>query len=119
MHLIVFVLDCVEQCTDLLDAWDRAGAGGITILESSGLGRMRGLMRDDLPLMPSLRDILAGEETHHRTLLTVVPDESTVDRVVAATESVVGDLSRPQTGFLFVVPVSRALGLEKEYHARP
>lgn len=116
MHLVVFVLDCMEQCHDLLGAWEEAGAGGITILESTGLARMRSQMRDDLPLIPSLRDMLEGQEAYHRTLMTVVPDEETVDRVIAATESVVGDLSRPNTGFLFVVPVSRAVGLKKEYH---
>ena len=115
MHLIVFVLDCVEQCHDLLDAWEEAGASGITILESTGMARMRAQMRDDLPLIPSLRDMLEGQEAYHRTLMTVVPDDATVDRVIAATESVVGDLSGPSSGFLFVVPVSRAVGLKKEY----
>jgi hypothetical protein len=60
MNLIVFVLDCVEQCPDLLNAWEEAGAAGITIVESTGLRRMQAAMKDDLPLMPSLRDLLAG-----------------------------------------------------------
>jgi hypothetical protein len=118
MQVVVFVLDCLEQCPDLLSAWKEAGAEGITILESTGLRRVQAAMRDDLPLMPSLRDLLAGQETHHRTLFTVVPDDTTVDRIVAATEGVVGDLSRPNTGFLFVVPVSRALGLQKSQPAK-
>lgn len=118
MNLVVFVLDCSEQCPDLLTAWEEAGAVGITILESTGLRRVQAAMRDDLPLMPSLRDLLAGQEAHHRTLFTVVPDDAAADRIAAATESVVGDLSRPNTGFLFVVPVSRALGLQKEPPAR-
>ncbi len=114
MNLVVFVLDCTEQCPDLLHAWEEAGAVGITILESTGLRRMQAALRDDLPLMPSLRDLLAGQEMHHRTLFTVVPDEATVEAIIAATERVVGDLSRPNTGVLFVVPVSRALGLQKK-----
>jgi len=118
MHLVVFVIDCVERCSDLLNAWEQAGAVGITIVESTGLRRFQAAMRDDLPLMPSMRDLLAGQETHHRTLFTVVPDEATVDRITAATEQVVGDLSRPNSGFLFVVPVSRALGLQKQAQAR-
>jgi nitrogen regulatory protein PII len=119
MNLVVFVLDCSEQCPDLLSAWEEAGAVGITILESTGLGLVQAAMRDDLPLMPSLRDILAGQETHHRTLFTVVPDDATVDRIVTATQRVVGDLSWPNTGFLFVVPVSRAVGLQKQDRDRP
>ena len=36
-----------------------------------------------------------------------------VERVVAATEEVVGDLTQPNTGVLFAVPVAAAWGLPK------
>ncbi len=112
-HLVVFVLDNLDQCPDVLEAWEAAGASGITILESTGLRRLRGILRDDLPLMPSLRDLLVSQELHHRTLFTVVEDEATVERVIAATKQVIGDFTRHHTGLLFVVPVSRVLGLDK------
>lgn len=112
-YLVVLVLDNLEQCPAVLDAWEQAGVGGITILESSGLGRMRGILSDDLPLIPSLRDLLATREFQHRTLFTVVEDEATVERVIATTERVVGDLNEPHTGLLFALPVSRVLGLHK------
>lgn len=112
-HLVVFVLSNLEQCPAVLDAWEQAGVPGVTILESTGLGRLRGVMRDDLPLLPSLADLLARQELRHRTLFAVVPDEAAVEQVIAATEQIVGDLSRHHAGFFFVVPVSRVLGLEK------
>jgi len=112
-HLVVFVLDNLDQCPDVLEAWEAAGAPGITILESTGLRRLRGILRDDLPLMPSLRDLLVSQELHHRTLFTVVEDEATVERVIAATKQVIGDFTRHHTGLLFVVPVSQVLGLDK------
>lgn len=112
-YLVVLVLDCVELCPDLIRAWEEAGVSGITILESTGMGRLRAAFQDDLPLMPSLRDVLTAGELHHRTLFTVVRDEETVERAIAATQRVVGDLSQPNTGFLFVVPVARVLGLER------
>jgi nitrogen regulatory protein PII len=112
-HLLVFVLDNLEQCPAILDAWEEAGTPGVTILESTGLGRLRGAMRDDLPLLPSLRDLLARQELHNRTLFTVIEDEATLERVITATEQIIGDFTRPHTGLLFVVPVSRVLGLKK------
>jgi hypothetical protein len=39
--MILLVLDNREQCPSVLDAWEAAGASGITILESTGLGRVR------------------------------------------------------------------------------
>ena len=119
VHLLVCVLDNLEQCPDILDAWEAAGAPGVTILESTGLGRVRRAVRDDLPLLPSLRDFFARRELNHRTLFTVIEDEATLERVIAATERVIGDFTRQRTGLLFVVPVSRALGLEKRDPREP
>jgi len=111
---IVFVLDNPDQCREILDAWENAGTRGVTILESSGLGRIRRAgIRDDLPLMPSLSDIFTNTETRHRTLFTVVKSQSQIEAIVKATKSVVGDLEKPDTGFLFVVPVSQVYGVSK------
>jgi nitrogen regulatory protein PII len=112
-QLVVFVLDNLEQCSSVLEAWEESGVPGVTILESTGLGRVRGVLWDDMPLLPSLRDLLAGRELHHSTLFAVVEDEATVERVIAATERVIGDFARHHTGLLFVVPVTRVLGLER------
>ena len=54
-HMVILIVDNVEQCFPVLDAWEALEVGGITILESTGLGRVRKSgPRDDLPLMPSL-----------------------------------------------------------------
>ena len=83
--LVVLIVDDVEHCPEILQGWEAAGAPGVTILESTGLGRMRRAgLREDLPLMPSLRDLLEGEEVHHRTLLSVVETQEMVDRLAAS-----------------------------------
>ncbi|MEW5940146.1 MAG: hypothetical protein AB1750_10815 [Chloroflexota bacterium] len=113
-HLLVFVLDNVDQYPAILEAWESAGIPGVTILDSTGLGHLRErLIRDDLPLMPSLGDLLPSQEINHRTLFSVIEDEAVLKRVIAATQNVVGDFTRHHTGLLFVVPVTMAIGLEK------
>ena len=113
MHsLIVLVLDNPELLRDLLQAWQDVGVPGATVLRSTGLRRVQELFgRDDMPLLPSLHE-LAGEkeETAHRTIFAVLDDDSLVDGTIAATERVIGDLSQPHTGILFVMPVSRIVG---------
>ncbi len=112
-HMILLILDELEQCPSVLDAWDAAGAAGITILESTGLARVRkSALRDDLPLMPSIESLLKGREEHHRTLFTVVEDEVQVDRIIEATLAITGNLDEPNSGALFVLPVTRAVGLQ-------
>jgi nitrogen regulatory protein P-II 1 len=103
-QLLVFVLDNLEQCPDVLAAWEEAGVTGVTILESTGMVRVRQALQDDFPLMPSLRDLLVGREAHHRTLFSIVQDDAVLERAIAATHHVIGDLTRP---------VSRVVGLPR------
>ena len=115
-QMVMFILDDIAYCPQVLDAWEAAGATGITILESTGLGRMRKAMglRDDLPLMPTLLSLLKNREEHHRTLITVTDSEALVERLIAATQEVVGQLAAPNQGVIFVLPVLRAIGLTKD-----
>ena len=111
-YLVVLVLDDPDQCNDVLDSWEAAGTSGITILDSTGIGRVRKMgIQDNISLMPSLRELLQSKESQHRTLFSVVKDEAMVDALVAATRETVGNLNLEETGFLFVVPVVRAIGL--------
>jgi len=116
--VIVFVMPSIERCQDVLDAWDRCGVTGVTILESVGLHKIQEMLarRDDVPLFPSLRHLLEGEEYHHRTAFTVVDDDFDLDRLIEATEQAVGgDLDAPNSGLLFIVPVTRAFGLRPHW----
>ena len=113
-HLVVLVLDDPDQCGAVLDAWEAAGAPGVTILDSSGLGRVRrAALRDDLPLMPSLSDLLQREEDRHRTLFSIIQEQSQIEAIVQATQAIIGDLDQENTGLLFVVPISQVYGLPK------
>ncbi len=117
MKMILFVLHDASKVLELLDAWRAAGAGGATILFSTGMGRIHQAvaLRDDLPLMPSLSDFYDRQEELSRTLFTIVKDEATAQRVVEATRRLVGDLNQPDTGLLVVLPVDQAEGLEKRH----
>jgi len=110
--LVVMIVDNPDDTPAILDAWEALGVSGVTILESTGLGRFRQHgMREDMPLMPSLSDFFQQDEIRHRTLLSVVKDQELVDRMINAVKDISGDLDQPNSGFLFVVPVLQAIGL--------
>lgn len=112
--LVVMIVDDPDQCPAIIDAWSELGVSGVTILESTGMGRLRrAALRDDVPLLPRLQDFLSAREIHHRTLFSVVKDEATVDRMVEAAQKFTGDLNTPHTGILFVLPVLKAFGLNR------
>ena len=109
--LIVLVLARPEMLQDVLRAWNNAGAPEVTVLESTGLGRLSALFgRDDLPLFPSPSIFLEHRESVHNTIFSVLDSDALVDTLIAATQSVVGDLTQPGRGILFVVPLMRVVG---------
>lgn len=113
MYLIVLVIDNPYLCGSLLHEWENAGVPGATILESRGLGRALSGIRDDLPLMPTMDDIMKKDEHQHRTVFSVVRDLETIERVKKVTQKITGPFEAENTGFFFVVPVMEALGLRE------
>lgn len=115
MFLILFVLHDPDYLDDVLTAWEDSGVGGITILPSTGLARLRHRpgLREDAPLMPNLDYFKEHAQALNRTLFTIVDSDEMVDRVVAATERVVGNLEHPNTGILSVIPLERVYGLTR------
>ena len=121
-QMVLLVLDDLERSGEVLAAWEDAGVSGVTILESSGLGRMRNIFgRDDLPLIPSISSLLKSREEQHRTFFTLVDSDEMVDKLIEVTQAVAGQLSEANKGILFVLPVTRAIGIsslrfsEQEY----
>src|ERR671925_336547 len=115
MYLVLLVLNNPDRLEELLIAWEENGVQGATVLFSTGLGRIRQLdgWRDDMPLIPSLKDFYEVPENMNRTIFTIVKDEAHVDAVVAATKEIVGELDEKGTGLLLVLPVARAYGANK------
>ncbi len=112
-YMVLFVIDNVDSAPKILETWENAGAAGITILDSTGLGRMKKHfgIRDDLPLMPSMSSLLGTREEKHRTIFTVTDDEAMVDKLIEETQNVAGDLEAANRGVIFVLPVVRAVGI--------
>ncbi len=116
MYMILFVLHDPNRLHDVLTAWNDSGVSGITILPSTGLKRMREStgLREDLPLIPSLEDLINHEEKLNRTLFTIVSNDEMVEKVLHATEDLIGDLDLPNTGILAVIPLARVYGLNRK-----
>ena len=110
METVILILNDVDLLHEVLRAWEDVGVRGVTVLRSTGLGRIGdGLYRDDAPLFPSLRELLEQDEMHHFTLMSVV-DSNLVDAIIVATEQITGALTQPNTGMLFTLPVGRVVG---------
>jgi hypothetical protein len=86
------------------------GVRDATIFDSTGLHRAQN-WRDDVPLFPSVHDLLESTEAHHSTVWSVVSDDVDLDALAQATAKIVGPLDEPHTGILFALPILRSWGL--------
>lgn len=114
-YFVMLVLHDVSRLHEVMLAWEDAGVSGVTVIATSGLGRIRHstALREDLPLIPNLSDLLNGqhEEMFNRTMFSIVESDALVDKLVEATERVLGDLNKPRNGIIAVLPIARVHGL--------
>jgi nitrogen regulatory protein PII len=116
MLMALLVLNDPDKLRDVLEAWEAIGVSGITILHSTGPGKLRQdpSLWEDIPLLPSIEDFYEREELFSRTLISVVPSEEIVEKLASTTRRLIGDFNKPDTGIFVVLPVMKVYGLEKE-----
>lgn len=114
-YLILHVLHDQSKLETMLDAWKNAGVKGVTVLQSIGMRKLQeeASLLEDMPLIPTINSLFESGETLNRTLFTVVEGEELVDKVIAETQSITGDLNNHGTGILIVLPIVKALGLHR------
>ena len=111
MKLLVFVLNNEEYLEEVLEAYVEAGVTGSTILDSEGMGRF---LTYEIPLFADFKEFMKGNKPYNKTILTVVRDETIIDKVKILVDGIVGGLENPGTGIMFSLPVDWASGLMPE-----
>jgi nitrogen regulatory protein PII len=112
MQAIFLVIKQTELVDDIMNALANAGIRGGTAIDSEGMASSLSRMSTNMQMVQLLRGILSGEDdSHHsKTIFIIVKDEQ-VDDVKKAITSVTGDLSKPNAGIMFGLPVSFAEGI--------
>lgn len=110
MKLMVIILNKIDALDYLLEGLSAAGIGGATIIESSGLAMTLSKL-DSSFVSASIRALFSGEEDN-RTILSVIRNEQ-LEIARKVVYNTVGDLSLPNTGILFTVPIDFAEGINK------
>ncbi len=105
MFMVMVVINDPGQLDAVLEAWAERGVTGATIVESTGLHRRRKHVAMRYAYAESL------VETGNVTLFVAVQNEDWVKVCLEAVESVVGDLSGPNTGVLMAWPIAFSKGI--------
>lgn len=118
MKLAILITAQTENGLEVALAWKAAGAPGVTIIPSHGLHALQKKVKMggvELPMVitsmaGAMASLLEASETNSIILLAVMPAE-TLEKVVDATTNILGDLSAPNNGIMFVLDVEQAIGV--------
>jgi hypothetical protein len=110
--LVVLITTHVEKTLALAEAWQKAGAPGVTLVPSHGFRTLKERSRKlELPHFVNLATILKQVDDTTHMLLSVV-DDNLVEALAQATRSVLRDPLTPKTGIGFVIDVDRVFGMD-------
>lgn len=111
MKLLVFILNNEEYLEEVLEAYIEAGVTGSTIIDSEGMGRF---LTYEVPLFAGFKEFMKGNKPYNKTILSVVRNEATIEKVTSLVDEIIGGLENPGTGIMFTLPVDWASGLVPE-----
>lgn len=111
MKLLVCVLNNEEYLEEVLEAYIEAGVTGATILDSEGMGRF---LTYEVPLFAGFKEFMKGNKPYNKTILSVVRNPETIERLKTMIDDIVGGLDNPGTGIMFTLPVDWVSGLVPE-----
>lgn len=118
MKLVILITSLTEKGLMVAQAWQDAGAPGITIVRSYGLHTLQRQIQKgqiELPRMvmsmaSAMASVMDSVEERNELILSLVEDDM-VDKLIEASQSVLGNLMEPENGILFTIDVERAIGL--------
>lgn len=112
MKALFLILNKTEKLNDVLEAYVKVGIKGATVVDSQGMGSA--LSESNLPMFGGfLRTVLDNNRPFNRVIFSVVKDEDVLNDAIAAVECILGDMSKPGVGLMFVMPVDRVVGWTK------
>ncbi len=101
--MLVLVLNKTEQLDELLIEWSNADIKAATVLDSVGMAQQLSDV-EDTRIISTLRPFLVSDHAENKIIFTIVHAED-VNRARQIVRDVVGDLSEPNAGILFALPV--------------
>jgi hypothetical protein len=107
MYMIMLVLDDMNYLDAVLNAWERVGIRGATIIESTGIQRLK---RKNVPMRFLFQSAGLVEEGHY-TLFVIVESDQMAHACLQATEGIVGNLDDPNTGVFAAWPLPIVKGV--------
>ena len=111
MKLLIYVMNNVGLMDRFIHQLKENNIKGATIIESTGMGRVL-VGNDDMDFIGSLKVLFDNPRAESRTFLMALEDDM-VSNVMRIIDDIAGDLTRPNSGIVFTLPIETIKGYKK------
>lgn len=111
MKLVVYVMNNTSKLDAFLHELKEKDIKGATILNGTGMARKL-IENDDMEFIGSLKKLFDNPRVESKVILMALEDAQ-VPVALDIVHQVAGDLSQPNTGIVFTVPIDYIDGLKK------
>ncbi len=109
MRLLIAIINNPDYVIDILSEFYQVGVKGSTVLDSMGMAH---LIAPHVSFFSRFAEF-GQEPAHNKTIFVVVESEEDLQKAINAIEKIVGDLEKPDTGFVMTLPIDFCKGLNK------
>lgn len=115
MFVLFVVLDKPEFLPDVLYKLKKLRIRGATVIDSMGATLAKDVYK--VPIFGSFMKSMDGDTHSNKTIFSVIEREEQVEEAMASIEEILGgDITQPNKGIMFVLPVSHMRGGELNRH---
>lgn len=107
-QLMFLILNKTGVLSKLLYNLDESGIKGATVINSVGMAGVLATLEENMSFSP-FKMMYSDEGNDNKTILMVI-DEQQIPIVKKVVVELVGDLSKPNTAFMFAVPITYVEG---------
>ena len=118
MYVLFIVLNEIQYLSEILVSLKDLGIRGATVINTVGSRRLQDENEEkDRSFLSKLVESLQGDTKNNRTIFSVIEkDEQIHDAMKAIEEILGGDMTVPNKGIMFVLPVTHFRGGDLERH---
>ncbi len=107
LELAFCVVNDYRKLDMILEGFLELGITGATVIDARGMAQ---ILKEDVPIFAGLSSLFPGGNSDSHLIMSVL-DSAKLDEVIKLLDDVCGDFSKPGSGILFSVPVSRVHGM--------
>ena len=118
MYVLFIVLNETQYLSEILTSLQHLGIRGATVINSMGARKIQD-EEEEKSFLFKLVESLQGDTRNNRTIFSVIEKDEQIHDAMKSIEGILGgDMTVPNKGIMFVLPVTHFRGGELQRHIR-